>query len=220
MSTPPKIDETDRKILRALRADGRLTNLKLAEQVGLSPTPCWNRVRALEEAGVIEGYAALLNQKALGLPDTVMIEVTLEHHDDDTLARFGNEITRLPEVVEAFLVTGEYDYLIKVAVAGTEGYEEFLRKRLYKLKGVRHSRSTFVLRRLAHALGRAVRHEFPAWGGVGPLQPSPFRKSSIAPLNARGLPRFMPCEEPAMSMRRACGSQRESASSTAGRAAG
>ena len=110
MSTPPKIDETDRKILRALRADGRLTNLKLAEQVGLSPTPCWNRVRALEEAGVIEGYAALLNQKALGLPDTVMIEVTLEHHDDDTLARFGNEITRLPEVVEAFLVTGEYDY--------------------------------------------------------------------------------------------------------------
>lgn len=150
MAILPKIDETDRKILRALRADGRLTNLKLAETVGLSPTPCWNRVKALEEAGVIEGYAALLNQKALGLPDTVMIEVTLEHHDDDTLARFGEEISRLPEVVEAFLVTGEYDYLIKVAVAGTEGYEEFLRKRLYKLRGVRHSRSTFVLRRLKH----------------------------------------------------------------------
>jgi len=150
MPTLPKLDDTDRKILRALRADGRLTNLKLAETVGLSPTPCWNRVKALEEAGVIEGYAALLNQKALGLPDTVMIEVTLEHHDDDTLARFGEEISRLPEVVEAFLVTGEYDYLIKVAVAGTEGYEEFLRKRLYKLRGVRHSRSTFVLRRLKH----------------------------------------------------------------------
>lgn len=150
VSTPPKIDETDRKILRALRTDGRLTNLKLAEQVGLSPTPCWNRVKALEDAGVIEGYAALLNQKALGLPDTVMIEVTLEHHDDDTLARFGEAITRLPQVVEAFLVTGEYDYLIKVAVAGTEGYEEFLRKRLYKLPGVRHSRSTFVLKRLKH----------------------------------------------------------------------
>jgi len=150
MPTLPKLDDTDRKILRALRADGRLTNLKLAETVGLSPTPCWNRVKALEESGVIEGYAALLNQKALGLPDTVMIEVTLEHHDDDTLARFGEEISRLPEVVEAFLVTGEYDYLIKVAVAGTEGYEEFLRKRLYKLRGVRHSRSTFVLRRLKH----------------------------------------------------------------------
>ncbi|MDQ8031522.1 AsnC family transcriptional regulator [Bordetella genomosp. 1] len=144
----PRLDDTDRKILRALRADGRLTNIKLAEMIGLSPTPCWNRVRALEEAGVIEGYTALLNQKALGLPDTVMIEVTLEHHDDDTLERFGAQIAELPEVVEAFLVTGDYDYLIKVAVAGTEGYEQFLRKRLYKLPGVRHSRSTFVLRRL------------------------------------------------------------------------
>ena len=131
MSTPPKIDETDRKIPRVARR--RPADQPETGRAGLSPTPCWNRVRALEEAGVIEGYAALLNQKALGLPDTVMIEVTLEHHDDDTLARFGNEITRLPEVVEAFLVTGEYDYLI-AAVAGTEGYEEFLRKRLYKLR--------------------------------------------------------------------------------------
>ena len=199
-----------------MRADGRLTNLKLAEQVGLSPTPCWNRVRALEEAGVIEGHAALLNQKALGLPDTVMIEVTLEHHDDDTLARFGNEITRLPEVVEAFLVTGEYDYLIKVAVAGTEGYEEFRASACTSSRACGTAVPRSCCGGSSTRLGRAVRHEFPAWGGVGPLQPSPFRKSSIAPLNARGLPRFMPCEEPAMSMRRACGSQRESASSTAG----
>ena len=151
MSVTPKIDETDRKILSALRADGRMTNLKLAEQVGLSPTPCWKPRQGLGRGRRDRrGYAALLNQKALGLPDTVMIEVTLEHHDDETLARFGEEITRLPEVVEAFLVTGEYDYLIKVAVAGTEGYEAFLRKRLYKLRGVRRSRSTFVLRRLKH----------------------------------------------------------------------
>lgn len=143
-----KLDETDLKILRELRNDGRLSNIRLAERVGLSPTPCWNRVRALEEAGVIDGYAALLNQKALGLPDTVLIEVTLEHHDDAALQRFGDEIIALPEVVEALLVTGEYDYLIKVAVSGTEGYEQFLRKRLYRLPGVRHSRSTFVLKRL------------------------------------------------------------------------
>lgn len=151
-----KLDETDLKILRELRADGRLSNIKLAERVGLSATPCWNRVRALEEAGVIEGYAALLSQKALGLPDTVMIEVTLEHHDDDTLRRFGEEISALPEVVEAFLVTGEYDYLIKVAVAGTEGYEQFLRKRLYRLPGVRHSRSTFVLKRIKQSASVAI----------------------------------------------------------------
>lgn len=142
----PKLDDIDRRILRELRRDGRISNAKLAEQVGLSATPCWNRVRALEEAGVIEGYAALLNQKALGLPDTVLIEITLERHDDEMFARFGKALAELPEVLEAYLLTGEYDYLIKVAVAGTEGYEEFLRHKLYKLPGLRHSRSAFALR--------------------------------------------------------------------------
>jgi Lrp/AsnC family leucine-responsive transcriptional regulator len=100
----------------------------------------------MEEGGVIEGYTVLLNQQALGLPDTVMIEVTLDKHDDATFAKFGDALAQMPEVLEAYLLTGEYDYLIKVAVAGTAGYEEFLRKKLYKLPGIRHSRSTFVLR--------------------------------------------------------------------------
>ncbi|WEF34439.1 Lrp/AsnC family transcriptional regulator [Pseudoduganella chitinolytica] len=146
-----ELDQTDRRILRALRRDGRLSNTKLADEVGLSTTPCWNRVRALEERGVIEGYTALLNQQALGLPDTVIIEVTLERHDDDMLEKFGHALADLPEVMEAYLLTGEYDYLIKVAVAGTAGYEEFLRRKLYKLPGIRHSRSTFVLRCLKRA---------------------------------------------------------------------
>jgi len=141
-----EIDDTDRKILRELRLDGRISNAQLAEKIGLSASPCWNRVRQLEGAKVIEGYTVLLNQKALGLPDTVMIEVTLDRHDDDTFERFGQALADLPEVMEAYLLTGEYDYLIKVAVAGTEGYEEFLRRKLYKLPGLRHSRSTFVLR--------------------------------------------------------------------------
>ena len=141
-----QIDEIDRRILRELRRDGRLSNTKLAEKVGLSTTPCWNRVRALEDKGVIEGYTALLNQHAMGLPDTVIIEVTLERHDEDMLEKFGEALAELPEVLEAYLLTGEYDYLIKVAVAGTAGYEEFLRRKLYKLPGLRHSRSTFVLR--------------------------------------------------------------------------
>jgi len=146
MNGQADLDEIDRKILRELRADGRLSNLKLAEKVGLSATPCWNRVRSLEERGVIDGYAALLNHKAIGLPDTVIIEVTLDRHDDEAVDRFGQAIAQLPEVLEAYLVTGEYDYLIKVAVAGTEGYEDFLRRKLYKLSGLRHSRSTFALR--------------------------------------------------------------------------
>jgi Lrp/AsnC family transcriptional regulator, leucine-responsive regulatory protein len=140
------MDEIDRRILRELQVDGRISNIKLAERAGVSATPCWNRVRALEKAGVIEGYTAVLNQKALGLPDTVLVEVTLTQHDDETLERFGQAVAALPEVVEAYLVTGEFDYLIKVAVAGTEGYEDFLRHRLYKLAGIRHSRSVFTLR--------------------------------------------------------------------------
>lgn len=141
-----EIDEIDRRIMRELRRDGRLSNTRLAEKVGLSTTPCWNRVRALEERGVIEGYTALLSQKSLGFPDTVIIEVTLDRHDDDIFETFGQALAELPEVMEAYLLTGEYDYLIKVAVAGTAGYEEFLRRKLYKIPGLRHSRSTFVLR--------------------------------------------------------------------------
>jgi len=141
-----QIDETDRKILRILAQDGRVSNQRLAEQVNLSATPCWNRVKALEDAGVISGYAAILDQHALGLPDIVIIEVTLERHDDEVFNRFGAALAELPEVMEAYLLTGEYDYLIKVAVAGTEGYERFLRQKLYKLPGIRHSRSTFALR--------------------------------------------------------------------------
>lgn len=146
-----EIDELDRRILRELRLDGRLSNTKLAEKVGLSTTPCWNRVRALEEGGMIEAYAALLSQTALGYPDTVIIEVTLDRHDDDIFEKFGQALAKLPEVMEAYLLTGDYDYLIKVAVAGTAGYEEFLRKKLYKLPGLKHSRSTFVLRCLKRA---------------------------------------------------------------------
>ncbi|MES2126925.1 MAG: Lrp/AsnC family transcriptional regulator [Pseudomonadota bacterium] len=143
---PAELDEIDRRILRELRDDGRISNTHLAERIGLSASPCWNRVRQLEETGVIEGYTVLLNQAALGVPDTVMIELTLDHHDDETFARFGEALAAMPEVLEAYLLTGEYDYLVKVAVAGTAGYEEFLRRKLYKLPGLRHSRSTFVLR--------------------------------------------------------------------------
>jgi Lrp/AsnC family transcriptional regulator, leucine-responsive regulatory protein len=146
MNNSAELDEIDRRILRELRQDGRISNASLAEKVGLSASPCWNRVRQMEEAKVIEGYTVLLNQKALGLPETVMIEVTLDRHDDETFERFGQALADMPEVMEAYLLTGEYDYLIRVAVAGTEGYEEFLRRKLYKLEGLRHSRSTFVLR--------------------------------------------------------------------------
>lgn len=140
------LDFIDRKILTALSVDGRQSNAALAERVGLSPSPCWQRVRRLEEAGYIRGYAAVLDQDLLGVPEIVMIEVILERHDDEVLEDFGRAMQRMPEVLEVHLTTGEYDYLIKVAVKGTKGYEAFLRQKLYLVRGIRHSRSSFVLR--------------------------------------------------------------------------
>jgi Lrp/AsnC family transcriptional regulator, leucine-responsive regulatory protein len=141
-----EMDATDKRILRALHADGRITNAELAERVGLSPSPCWARVRKLEESGAIRGYMALLDQAAMGLPDTVIIEVMCEKHDDATLKRFEEAVNAMPEVIEAYLVTGEYDYVLKAAVGGTAGYEKLLREKIYKLPGVRHTRTTFTLR--------------------------------------------------------------------------
>ncbi|HEV7372927.1 Lrp/AsnC family transcriptional regulator [Arenibaculum sp.] len=146
------MDEIDRRILRVLQFDARITNLDLAEKVGLSPSPCWNRVRRLEQSGVIEKYVTLFSQAALGTPDTVIIEVRLEKHDDETLKKFEHALTQFPEVVEAYLLTGEYDYIIKVAVAGTTGYERFLRDKLYKLPGIRETRSSLTLRCLKRNL--------------------------------------------------------------------
>jgi Lrp/AsnC family leucine-responsive transcriptional regulator len=141
-----RLDDIDRKILRALQQDARLTTAQLADRIGLSTTPCWNRLKRLETQGYIDGYVALLNQEKLGLPETVIIEVTLDHHDEEVLARFGKVLADLPEVIEAYLTTGDYDYLVKVAVESTAGYEHFLREKLYRIPGIRHSRSSFALR--------------------------------------------------------------------------
>lgn len=146
------MDAIDKKILRALSRQGRLTNAELAEEVGLSPSPCWTRVKRLEQAGVIKGYAALLDQAALGLPDTVFIEVMMERHDEEHLRRFEAAVRDIPEILECHLVTGEYDYVVKAAVGGTVGYERLLRDRLYRLPGVRHTRTSFALRCLKQEL--------------------------------------------------------------------
>lgn len=120
----------------------------LGKQVGLTASPCWNRVRRMEEAGVIEGYSVHVNPEKIGLSETVILHVTLESHSDEALFEFGQALEAIPEVMEAFLVSGDYDYDIRVAVDGTRGYERFLRERLYKIPGIRHSKSSFVLRRL------------------------------------------------------------------------
>ena len=142
------MDAIDRKILRKLQADARASLQEIGQAVGLSPSPCWERIRKLEAAGVIEGYTVRLNPQALGLSDTVLVQVTLDSHSDNTLEKFGETLAAIPEVIEAFLVSGEYDYLLRVAVKDTRDYERLLRERLYKIKGIRHSKSSFVLRTL------------------------------------------------------------------------
>jgi Lrp/AsnC family leucine-responsive transcriptional regulator len=146
-----ELEQAIRDYLDQHNADPRLSNADLAERIGLSASPCWQRVKRLEDAGYIESYVAVLDQKRLGLPDTVIIEVTLEKHDDeDLLHRLA--LTGLPEVLEAYLTTGEHDYFVKVAVDGTEGYERFLREHLYRIPGIRHTRSCFALRCLKRRL--------------------------------------------------------------------
>ncbi len=140
------MDATDKRILRTLARRGRLSNAELAEEVGLSPSPCWTRVKRLEASGVIQGYVALLDQAAMGLPDTVFLEVMMEHHDEAALKGFEAAVNAIPEILECHLVTGEYDYVIKAAVSGTAGYESLLRKGIYRLPGVRHTRTAFTLR--------------------------------------------------------------------------
>ena len=100
---------------------------------------------------MIAGYTVRLNPQALGLADTVLVMVTLDSHSDNTLEKFGEVLATIPEVVEAHLVSGEYDYLLRIVVKDTRDYERLLREKLYKIKGIRHSQSSFVLRTLKHA---------------------------------------------------------------------
>lgn len=145
------MDAIDRKILKVLQQDARASLQQVGQAVGLSASPCWERIRKLEQAGVIEGYTVRLNAQALGLKDTVLVQLTLDSHTDNTLEKFGEVLATIPEVVEAYLVSGEYDYLLRVAVQDTRDYERLLREKLYKIKGIRHSKSSFVLRTLKKA---------------------------------------------------------------------
>ena len=145
------MDQIDRKILRVLQTDARASLQEIGQAVGLSSSPCWERIRKLELAGVIEGYTVRLSPQALGYNDTVLVQVTLDSHSDNTLEKFGEMLATIPEVVEAHLVSGEYDYLLRVVVKDTRDYERLLREKLYKIKGIRHSKSSFVLRTLKKA---------------------------------------------------------------------
>ena len=144
-----KLDRIDRHILRLMQENGRITNLELAEQVGLSPTPCSRRVKRLEESGLIRGHVTLLNQEALGLSLTAIVGIAMDRHTPDRFESFETAIAKMPEVIECSIVTGQTaDFLLKVVVRDMQHYEKFLLGNLTRLTGVTGVHTSFVLRDL------------------------------------------------------------------------
>ncbi len=144
-----KLDRTDKRILAAMQANARITNLELAEKIGLSPTPCARRVKQLEEAGIIERHVTLLNQQKLGLNITAMIGISMDRHTPERFENFERTVRQYPEVIECSIVTGQSaDYLLKAVLPDMTYYEEFLLGRLTRIEGVTGVHSSFVLRKV------------------------------------------------------------------------
>jgi len=154
MSTPtPKLDRLDRKLLALLQVDGRITNTELARQAGLSQSACLRRVQALERAHVIEAYGALVNHAALGKAETVFIEITLSSQTEVALDAFERAVAASPDILECHLMAGDYDYLLRVAVADAADYERLHRKQLAAFPHVARIRTHFSLRRVTRRNG-------------------------------------------------------------------
>ena len=139
------LDEIDRRIIAAVQNDSRITTQQLAAVVGLSPSPCARRLRLLEEAGVIKGYTAVIDQNMVGLPVSAFASVKLERQREENLDRFAQAVAKWPEVMDCYLMTGERDYLLRVVVRDLAAYERFLKDKLTRLEGVASIETSFAL---------------------------------------------------------------------------
>ncbi|MGQ7847129.1 Lrp/AsnC family transcriptional regulator [Granulosicoccus sp. 3-233] len=148
------MDKIDNRILAELQHNARLTNQELSERVGLSPTPCARRVRNLEKLGIIKGYSANIDESKLGFAFTVFVSVQLDRQIDDRLMNFENEIKLLPEVMDCWLMTGNRDYLLRVAVVDLHEFERFLTGRLTKVNGVANIESSIPIRQVKGQMAR------------------------------------------------------------------
>jgi Lrp/AsnC family transcriptional regulator, leucine-responsive regulatory protein len=152
------LDRTDARILSALQADGRLSVVNLAQSIGLSPTPCARRIRQLEQSGVIEGYAAIVNPARLGLNVQAFIQVKLQQHADEIVTAFERELAKLEEVIACFATTGESDFLVYVAVPDLETLSSVVLKKLLKIPGVRDLHSSIVLETIKRSARLPLAH--------------------------------------------------------------
>lgn len=153
-----KLDRTDQAILTELQRDGRLSNRDLAERVHLSESACLRRVRALEEAGVIDRYAALVSQSKVGLPGNVFVSITLNRQEQGDLAAFEEAVKRVPEVMECYLMTGAQDYLVRVVVSDPADFERLHSQHLTRLPGVARVQSSFALRTVRKSVELPISH--------------------------------------------------------------
>ena len=147
--TSSPLDRFDKAILRLLQTQGRISNQDLAEQVGLSPSPCLRRVKALEDSGIITGYRAHLDAKKINLGLTALIQISMDKHTPERFEHFETEIKAIPEILECLLITGQSaDYLLKVVVKDLDDYQKLLLTQITKIQGVTGVHSSFVLNKV------------------------------------------------------------------------
>ncbi len=161
-----QLDKLDQRILAALQQDGAITNLELAEQIGLSPSPCARRVKQLEEAGIIRRRVTLLNASKLDLKLTALIQISMDRHTPDRFEIFEQAVSGYEEVVECLLITGQSaDYQLKVMVPDMEYYQEFLLNKITRIEGVSDVHSSFMLREVINTTELPLKHITPPQRG-------------------------------------------------------
>lgn len=148
------LDKIDKKILQELQRNGRISHQELAETVGLSPTPCARRIKNLEKRGVIKGYTAIVDEEQMGYGFSVFVSVQLDHQTDDRLLKFESEVLQFPEVLDCWLMTGNRDYLLRLAIENLSEFERFLTGRLTKVEGVASIESSIPIRRVKEQRAR------------------------------------------------------------------
>ena len=154
-----KLDRLDKRILREIQRDGTITNLELAERIGLSPSPCARRVKQLEDAGIILGRVTLLDPKKLELKLTALIQISMDRHTPDRFEKFEEQIRSYAEVTECLLITGQSaDYQLKVVVPDMEYYQEFLLNKITRIEGVTDVHSSFMLREVQNTTALPLDH--------------------------------------------------------------
>jgi DNA-binding Lrp family transcriptional regulator len=152
-----ELDRADRQILTLLQQDGRMTNAALAQQAHLSESACLRRVRALERSGLIAGYGAQINQEKAGFPVNVFVNITLDRQDQADLQSFEQAVRQIPEVMECYLMSGDYDYLVRVVVADMKDFERIHSQHLTRLPGVVRVHSSFALRTVQKSAALPIR---------------------------------------------------------------